>query len=349
MTFELEDITGKVMFAAYRADDMVTAITEDGREYLFEFGELDTLENQQEILERFWGEYLDISECDNGSEKFRETERWLYKWLPFAYIFVKKDFFERFSEEFEKQSVKRYLTALDISKRLLDPNNELPRLIIRQQRLPEKWEALTVEQKHIKEINETLRKTERELSENKQKSMSLDELKARLEAYMAELKENKEYEEPVILTFEWEDITDEVLDKVVYVEFKRSDTLLPGWVKAITEEGREYFVEPFDCDKEDDMRELFLGGNTELDVRYAVTEDTKNFRAMEKWLYKRVYTRRAALQIFVRKDFFERFVSVYEERNEDRYSAMHTARKLLNPEGKQPRMIHSQTLAKWEL
>lgn len=34
MTFEWEDINGKVMFAAYRADDMVTAITEDGQERL---------------------------------------------------------------------------------------------------------------------------------------------------------------------------------------------------------------------------------------------------------------------------------------------------------------------------
>lgn len=348
MTFEWEDIAGKVLFAAYRADDMVTAITEDGREYLFEFGELDTLEKQHEILERFLGERMNFNECDNG-EDFRENERWFYKWLPFAYIFVRKDFFERFSEEFEKQSVKRYLTAFDTAKKLLDPNGEFPRLIIRQQRRPGKWEALTFSQKRIKEIDEIIKKIERELSENKQEllenSISLEEFKARSYAKLNERKEP----EPVILTFEWEDITDEILDKVVYVEFKRSDTLLPGCVNAITEEGREYVAQAFDCDKEDDLRELFLGGNIELDVRYAVTEDTKNFRAMGKWLYKRVYTRRAALQIFVRKDFFERFISVYEERNEDCYSALYTARKLLNPERKQPRMIHSQTLAEWEL
>lgn len=50
MTFEWEDITGKVQFAAYRADDIVRAITEEGQEYLFEFDELYTLEKQQEIL-----------------------------------------------------------------------------------------------------------------------------------------------------------------------------------------------------------------------------------------------------------------------------------------------------------
>lgn len=345
MTFEWEDIAGKVLFAAYRADDMVTAITEDGREYLFEFDEFDTLESQQEILERFLGENSAVTELNTDSENFRKTGRWLYKWLPFAYIYVGKNFFAEFSSEFEKQSVKRYLTALNTARKLLNPQNKLPRMIIRRQRQPEKWEALTFEQQALSEIDEMLKKTEREILENKVKSISLDEF---IERQSAKLNEHKE-PEPVILTFEWENITKDVIKRFVFVEFKRSDIYFPCCINAITDEGLEYYAALNERKKEDVVLELFLGGNTELDDRYEITYDTKNFRAMGKWLYKRVYMRRSALQIFVRKDFFGRFISVYEERNEDLYSALDTARKLLNPECKQPRMIHSQTLAEWEL
>lgn len=345
MTFEWEDITGKVQFAAYRADDIVRAITEEGQEYLFEFDELYTLEKQQEILERFLGESTAIDGLNTDSKDFRETEKWLYKWLPFAYIYVRKDFFDRFFLEFEKQSVKRYLTALDTARKLLNPQSKLPRMVIRQQREYGKWEVLTFNQQASKEIDNLLKKTEQEITENKEKllekSISLDEFKAHFEA---KFNKDKKTEEPVILTFEWEDITDEVLNKVVFVRFKRTDILLPGYVTAITEDGREYFAEAGDCDKEDNMRELFLGGNTELADLDAITKDTRDFRAMGKWLYKRT----SALQIFIRKDFFERFISLYEGQNEDRYSALNTARKLLNPQGKIPRMIHSQTLASWE-
>lgn len=342
MTFELEDIAGKVLFAAYRADDMVTAITEDGREFLFEFREHDTLEKQQEILERFLGESTNIDELNTDSKDFRETEKWLYKWLPFAYIYVGKDFFERFFSEFEKQSVKRYPTTLDTARKLLNPQNKLPRMVIRQQRECGKWEALTFEQQALSEIDEMLKKTEREISENKEKllenSISLDEFKARLEAMMNEHKEP----EPVILKFEWENITEDVIKRFVFVEFKRADIYFPCCIHAITGEGLEYFAELDECKKEDDVLELFLGENTE---QYTMPKDTKGFRASGKWLYDRI----SGSQIFVRADFFDRFISEYEKRNKDRYSALKTARKLLNPECKQPRMIHSQTLAKWEL
>lgn len=321
--FEWEDIAGKVLFVAYRDDDMVTAITEEGQEYLLEFGKLDTREKQQEILECFLGESTDIDE-NTDLRDFRETERWLYKWLPFAYIYVRKDFFDKFSSEFEKQSVKRYLTALDTVRKMLNPQGEFPRMVIRQQRQYGKWEALTFEQQRLKEIDDIFKKNEQEFDEF-----------ANIQA--AKLREFNETEEPVILPFEWEDITDEVLKKVVFVEFRRINTILPGYVIAVTEEGLEYFAESEDY-KEDDIRELFLGENTELDDRYAVPEDTKDFRAMGKWLYKRT----SALQIFVRKDFFDRFVSVYEKRTDDHFSEMRTVRELLNPQGKLPRMIPSQ-------
>lgn len=348
MTFEWEDITGKVLFAAYRADDMVTAITEGGQEYLFEFDAHDTLENQQEILELFLGESADVEELNTGSGDLRETEKWLTKWLPFVHIFVRKDFSDRFFSEFDKQSIKRYLTALDTARKLLNPQSRLPRMVIQQQRQYGKWEAFTFDQQHIKEVDEILKKAEREVFENKEKllekSISPDEFKAHLEAKFNEVKET---EEPIILTFEWEDITDEILNKVVYVEFKRGDTLLPCFVTAITEDGREYFAESNELDKEDDIRELFLGDNLSLDDRFAIPENRKNFRAMGKWIYKRVYMHKSALQIFVRKDLFDRFISVYEERNEDLYSALNAARKLLTPQ-ELPRKIHSQTLAIWD-
>lgn len=342
MTFEWDNIAGKVLFAAYREGDMITALTNDGREYLVELNEHDGLEKEREILERFLGERMNFNECDDGSEKFRETERWLYKWLPFAYIFVKKDFFERFSEEFEKQSVKRYLTALDASKRLLDPNNELPRLIIRQQRLPKKWEALTFEQQALSEIDEMLKKTECELLKNKQNYISFDEFKAQSKAHLEAMMNEHKEPEPVILKFEWENITEDVIKRFVFVEFKRVDIYFPCCIHAITGEGLEYFAELDECKKEDDVLELFLGENTE---QYTMPKDTKGFRVSGKWLYDRI----SGSQIFVRADFFDRFISEYEKRNKDRYSALKTARKLLNPECKQPRMIHSQTLAKWEL
>ncbi|MBD5129528.1 MAG: hypothetical protein HDT43_06345 [Ruminococcaceae bacterium] len=331
MTFNWENIADKVLFVAYRDGDMITVLTEDGREYLLTFDEFDGLEKEREILERFLGEQVDI---DGDSEAFRESEKWFYKWLPFAYFFVKKEFFGEFSSEFEKQSVKRYLTALDTARALLDPNGEYPRMIIRQQRRPEKWEALTVEQKQIKDIEESLKKTEREISENKQKYIFLDELKANIEAIITKHKAP----EPVILPFEWEDITEAVTRKFVFIEFRKADTVLPCCINAITQDGCEYVGELNEWEKEDNILERFLGDDMELDT---VTKDTKGFRMLGKWLYKQI----SGEQIFVRKDFFDRFISEYEKQDKKRYSALISARKLLNSEHKQPRMMHSATLS----
>lgn len=339
MTFDWENIADKVLFVAYREGDMITALTEDGREYLLTFDEFDGLEKEREILERFLGERVDI---DGDSEAFRESEKWFYKWLPFAYVFVKKEFFGRFSSEFEKQSVKRYLTALDTARTLLDPNGEFPRMIIRQQIQPEKWEALTCVQKQIKDIDETLKKTEREISENPEKllkeSRPWEEVKAEMEAHLAELIKSKEYKEPVILPFEWEDITEAVTWKFVFIEFRKANTVLPCRINAITQDGCEYVAHLNECENEDNMLERFLGDDMELDT---VPEDTKGFRMLGKWLYKQI----SGEQIFVRKDFFDRFISEYEQQDKERYSALISARKLLNSEHKQPRMIHSATLS----
>lgn len=345
MTFEWEDIADKVLFAAYRDGDMATAVTEAGQEYIVEFDEFDGREKEREVLERFLGESAEIGGQDTELKHFRETGKWLYRWLPFAYVYVRKDFFSKFISEFEKQSVKRYLTAQDTVRRLLDPQGKLLRLAIREKRQHGEWETLTFEQQHIKEIDEALKQTEQEVLESKQKlfeeSIPLDEFFASLKA---KTDKGKECEEPVTLTFEWNDITDEVIEKVVFVEFKRNNIHFPGSVTAVTEEGLQYFAELYEYDKEDDVRERFLGDNTETDEQYAVPDDPKDFRAMGKWLYKRG----AFSQIFVRKDFFDRFISEYEKRKEESFSALSTARELLDPQGKMTRMIHSETKAMWE-
>ena len=342
MAFEWGDIADKVLFAAYRDGDMATAVTETGQEYIFEFDGFDGQEKEREVLGRFLGESAEIGGQD--TKHFRETGKWLYRWLPFAYIYVRKDFFSRFISEFEKQSVKRYLTALDTVRRLLDPQGKLPRLVIREKRQYGEWEALTFEQQHIKEIDEVLKKAEQEVLENKQK---LFEKSIPSEEFFASLKaridKSKECEEPVTLTFEWNDITDEVLEKVVFVEFKRDNIHFPGSVTAVTEEGLQYFAELYEYDKEDDVRERFLGDNTEADEQHAAPDDPKDFHTMGKWLYKRG----AFSQIFVRKDFFDRFISEYEKRRDGRFSALSTARELLDPQGKMTRMIHSETKARW--
>lgn len=345
MTFEWKDIADKVLFVAYRDGDMATAVTEAGQEYIVEFDEFDGREKEQEVLERFLGESAEIDEQDMDLQHFQEIGRWLYRWLPFAYIYVRKDFFSKFISEFEKQNVKRYLTALDTVRRLLDPQGRPPRLAIREKRQHGEWEALTFEQRHIKEIDEILKKTEQEVLENKQK---LFEESIPSEEFFVHLKamtdKGKECEEPVTLTFEWNDITDEVLEKVVFVEFKRDDIHFPSSVTAITEEGLQYFAELYEYDKEDDVRERFLGDNTGADEQHAVPDDPKDFRAMGKWLYKRG----AFSQIFVRKDFFDRFISEYEERKENHFFSSDTARELLDPQDKMTRMIHSETARRYE-
>lgn len=57
-------------------------------------------------------------------------------------------------------------------------------------------------------------------------------------------------------------------------------------VTAVTEEGLQYFAELYE-DKEDDVRERFLGDNTKADEQYAAPDDPKDFHTMGKWLYKR--------------------------------------------------------------
>lgn len=63
------------------------------------------------------------------------------------------------------------------------------------------------------------------------------------------------------MTFEWEDITDELLEKVVCFSFDRSSGLGgPGSLIAITENGQEYFIGLY-CTwvKENEILNRFLG------------------------------------------------------------------------------------------
>ena len=70
LTFDLNDITDevlkKVVFVAYREYDMVTAITEEGQEYLFEFAEFAPWKAEHMVLERFLGERAELGAQNAG-------------------------------------------------------------------------------------------------------------------------------------------------------------------------------------------------------------------------------------------------------------------------------------------
>lgn len=77
------------------------------------------------MLERFLGERAEIDAHNADSKEFRKNGKWLYKWLPFAWIYVRKDFFDHFISEFEKQDERCYLSALNTARTLLNPQGKL--------------------------------------------------------------------------------------------------------------------------------------------------------------------------------------------------------------------------------
>ena len=188
LTFDLNDITDevreKVAFAAYREDDMVTAITEDGQEYLFEFAGIAPWEVEMAVLERFLGERAELGVQNADLKEFRETEKWLYKWLPFAWVYVRKDFFDRFISEFEKQAERRYLSALDTARTLLNTQGKhiypKPRVIYEN-------DDIRLKEYRKKGMYEILKETERKPEEK-----SNEEFKKRIKATLSELKEQEE-------------------------------------------------------------------------------------------------------------------------------------------------------------
>ena len=176
LTFDLNDITDevreKVAFTAYREDDMVTAITEDGQEYLFEFAGIAPWEVERAVLERFLGERAEL-DVDADSKVFLGNGKWLYKWLPFAWVYVRKDFFDRFISEFEKQEERRYLSALNTARTLLDPQGERPPIIYPKPRVIYENDDIRLEEYRKKGMYEILKETERKLEEKSKEELFL--------------------------------------------------------------------------------------------------------------------------------------------------------------------------------
>ena len=166
------------------------------------------------------------------------------------------------------------------------------------------------------------------------------------------------------MTFEWEDITDEVREKIVFINFIPPS--LVGFIErtpqitAITEDGQEYFAktERIFLEKRTDMhgqthevwmwksisktiyevRELFLG--EEFNGYWEKSEKYPGCREKGKWLHTYTWFRHG---VFIRKDFYERFF-----REWDRHpwlTPCEVARGLLNPQGKLPILMHSETPA----
>lgn len=149
------------------------------------------------------------------------------------------------------------------------------------------------------------------------------------------------------MTFEWEDITDEVLEKVVYVKYTPNPTSgfadYAGSLTAITENGQEYKIgfEEASRNREVEILKLFLGElpQTHLDCANPSHE-------MRKWRYRRTYF---FGNIFIRKDLFDRVISEWEKQLEHNIvTVTEVAKNLLDPQGKLPRMVLSETQAIWD-
>lgn len=195
LTFDIKDITDevqkKVVFVAHREDDMVTAITEEGQEYLFEFSGFAPRKVEQAVLERFLGERVEIDAQNADLKEFRENGKWLYKWLPFAFVYVRKDFFDRFISEFEKQEERRYLSALNTARMLLNPQGKVPPMIYPKPKTIYEADDFNMEEQRKKEVDEILKETERKLEEKSYEEhfMSLEDFKKRMRDKISELEE----------------------------------------------------------------------------------------------------------------------------------------------------------------
>lgn len=203
MTFEWEDINDevreKLVFVSFRRNTglgeygAVIAITKNGQEYMVGLEGCADRQKEDEILERFLGENLDsvgqCSYCEN-LKGFRKTEKWLYKWIPISYIYVRKDFFDKLIPEIEGSESSPEETV----RRLLDPQDKRPKIFIQYHM--GKWESLVMERQRIKEIEEILKETERKLEEKSYEELlkdtiSFDEFKKRIKAELSELEEQE--------------------------------------------------------------------------------------------------------------------------------------------------------------
>lgn len=143
------------------------------------------------MLERFLGERAEIDAQNADSKEFRENGKWLYKWLPFACVYVRKDFFDRFISEFEKQEERRYLSALNTARTLLNPQGKLQPMIYPKPKVIYEMDDFNMEEQREKEIDEILKETERKLEEKfyEKHFMSLEDFEKRMRDKISELEE----------------------------------------------------------------------------------------------------------------------------------------------------------------
>lgn len=170
------------------------------------------------------------------------------------------------------------------------------------------------------------------------------------------------------MTFEWEDITDKVREKVVFINFhpwstSGFDETTPS-VTAITEDGQEYFAKAYRIiperrsdpnggthevwqykgisKTEHEILELFLGEKFKND--WEDSEEYSECCEKGQWLY--IYTWLYRF-VFIRKDFYRKFFSEWNKSIEERQylHVREVARNLLDPQGKLPRLMHSETPA----
>lgn len=149
------------------------------------------------------------------------------------------------------------------------------------------------------------------------------------------------------MTFEWEDITDEVLKKVVLVQYYPNPTSgfadCAGSITAITEDGQEYKAgfERTSRNKEVEILKLFWG-----ELPKTSFDGAKFTIETEKWRWTEFWDK----NIFIRKDFFDKIYSEWKKQREDDdwISPTEAAKKLLDPQDKLPRMVLSETRAIWD-
>lgn len=143
------------------------------------------------------------------------------------------------------------------------------------------------------------------------------------------------------MTFEWEDINDELLEKVVCFSFCRSSGMGDaGYLSAVTESGQEYFIGLDKCTwkKEIELFYRFLGERPSAD-------ELEGNHEIGKWrLVEFCY-----IKHFVRKDYADKIFSEWQKaRVEDkRYDVIYAVRKLLDPQNKLPQMVLAETQAIW--
>ena len=136
MTFERKDITDEVREKFVLANwfhstgfgqDRVIALTENGKEYFSSFEECSNCADERKVVEFILGEK--VSDDWDASERHPDSSergRWLMTWDEYNYVYVRNSFFDRFISEFEKQGDRRYLSAPDTARKLLNPQGKLP-------------------------------------------------------------------------------------------------------------------------------------------------------------------------------------------------------------------------------